>query len=213
MRQLPVHPMYHEQLIFNSVADRERARVDLNRDVPVYIETGHVEGFLLSKHICAPSHHLYARFVKFPLWSLSPPPDRPTNEDSLLASVGDGLWREFGLEFSEDLKAGYRNHFVFLFVAATVTATIVALVITQQIADPFFTIVTCLIVSALVHECLRESLFDKVDGTVARYQSRFAEKNIRASVVYYVVRRGKLKSSSRYLVFTALAHPLTINIV
>jgi len=209
--------MYREQLISNEVYESARVDFDL-MDVPPYIANQHVEGFLLSKRCCAPSHYLYPRFVEFPLWSQDLP--RPTNEESLLASVDDELWKEFSLEFSKDFKAGNRNYFVFHFVSAAAVFSIISVMAGldqnagfDQSAVPFLTMLSCFVMYTLAYECLRESLFYKVDGTVARYQSRFAEKNIRASVVYYTLHIGETRWGSSYLVFTALPHPLTINII
>jgi hypothetical protein len=77
----------------------------------------------------------------------------------------------------------------------------------QDEVDPFLVAVIGIIFFMILHEYLRPSLFDKIDRVVARFQPPFAEKGIRASVVYYVHNKGKMSATSRYIVFTALAHP------
>ena len=66
-----------------------------------------------------------------------------------------------------------------------------------------------LLVYAIIYECVRPSLIDKIDK-VTGYQTCFAEKGVRASVVYYKVRRGKMTAASTYLVFLPLAHERTL---
>lgn len=144
-------------------------------------------------------------------------------ESLLISSIDDELWNEFSDAFSKDLKAGDRNSSVlhFILLSASIGTLIGLHVKNAGIADPRLVIIFVLvgIPVGLVYGYLSTrltSLFDKVvDNTAERFQSRFAEKGLRVSVVYYTIHVGKHVSSSRhvYVVFTALPHPRTVKLV
>ena len=106
----------------------------------------------------------------------------------------------------------------FILLSASIGTLIGLHVKNAGIADPRLVIIFVLvgIPVGLVYGYLSTrltSLFDKVDNTADRFQSRFAEKGLRVSVVYYTIHVGKHVSSSRYVVFTALPHPRTVKLV
>jgi len=194
------------------------ARVDISENcedrvpshVPPHLEIWHVEGFLLLKHFCSrPRHHLYHQFANFPSWPSSAA--AATNiykpPESLLSSVDEEVWKEFCHAFLNDLKAGKQN------IAASII--ICGLVYYSEKFDPFFVCTINVIVLCIIYEELKPSLFDKIDRIVAGFQTQFAEKGIKASVVCYTVNPGKIDTISRYIVFTALlvAHPQSLNLV
>lgn len=185
------------------------ARVDLSESPSAHLppplgnDGTAVEGFLLSRHPCSPRHHLYPRFVDFPTWNYAWNSDKP----HALASMEDETWDTFRREFQNDLDAGYRNLCQFRAISLLIVVQLsMRTNIEESVGiDPLFLVPLLVIAYAATYECLRPSLFDKVDSTVTRFQPRFAEKGIRASVVYYSVNKGRMTARSTYLVFSALA--------
>lgn len=182
-----------------------------------YFDNRHVEGFIISKHPCSPSHHLYPQFVDFPVWSCAVAScNTITNSKSspqsiLLSSIDDQTWKEFEVAFSNNLKAGDRNSLLFAFIAVSSTC---ALLIVSVDKDPLLLFIICLFIFfVIIDTSLPQYLFNKIDSVATKYQTRFAEKGLRISVVYYEVRKGRMTARSRYLVFTALPHPRTLNLV
>jgi hypothetical protein len=192
------------------------ARLDIRIGVPTHVEHGHVEGFIVSQH----SHrrHLYDRFVDFPMWNrTSPQLNTKTSAAAeaepsryLLSSIDDEVWNDFIIAFSNDLKAGDRNALVFQFIAVSITLKLFLLQMDIGKMNPFLFGSIILVMFMILCECLRPSLFDRVDQTVAIFKGRFEEMDIRASMVYDYGVRGQLLSYSRYIVFTPLPHPKTV---
>jgi hypothetical protein len=199
------------------------ARVDLSQGVPTYLEHGHhVEGFIVStgfiesKSNCSPSDYVYERFFDFPMWIRSSPQLNTTKDSILLSSMDDEVWNDFCHAFSKDLKAGDRNFFIYQCIAVSTVLTLFTLTATyyDDKMNGFLFWFVLPVMFMLLYKWLRPSLFDLVDKTVANYQSRFAEKGIRASVVYYSTRRTRINAHSRYLVFTEMpSHPRTLKLV
>lgn len=212
---LPSDLQYANQNRIGTPQFESSTRVELSAGgEPPYFVFGHVEGFIVSKHCCSPSHHLYPKFVDFPTWSWAvacPTNNNKPPQSLLLSSIDDQTWKEFETAFSDGLKTGYRNLLIFQFIAVLSTFPLTT-VLAGKI-DPllfFFFLVAGFVI---IYEVLRPSLFDKIDAVAAGFQARFAEKGIRISVAYYSVNRGKMTASSRYLIFTALPHPRTINLL
>ena len=209
--QPPSHHTTHQNGI-PSKSSHNSARVDISVFYePSYLQIGRVEGFILSKHCLSPSHHLYYRFQDFPIWNRAYPVKPLEPESILISSIDDELWIDFSHAISNDLKVGDRNLHIFQCIAGTTIGTL--MIIQDGTYQPLGFLL--IFMFAIMYECLRPSLFDKVDKTAAKFQNRFAEKGLRVSVVYYSVKKGKLTASSRYIVFTALPvpHPWALNLV
>ena len=145
-------------------------------------------------------------------------------ESLLISSIDDELCNELSHAFSKDLKAGdwncYMLHFILLSSARSIGILIGGIHVNSGIADPRLVIIFVLVGIDLAYGYLSTrltSLFDKVvDNTADRFQSRFAEKGLRVSIVYYyTIHMVNMcqEQSSRYVVFTALPHPRTVKLV
>lgn len=131
-------------------------------------------------------------YLHFPLWNEMDPPVKPTDEYSKLKDVDYETWNNFAQEISLHLKKHNR-------VGYTVSLLWIGCIIFFCIGTLILTLITLLLfIVGLTYLC---SINNNVDKVIDKYHHKFREKGV------------DVKRDYCHLVFSALPHPLVLNIV
>lgn len=131
-------------------------------------------------------------YLHFPPWNEMDPSVKPTDEYSKMKDVDYETWNNFAQEITLQLKKYNR-------VGCTVMILWIGCIIFFFIVPLILTLITLLL--CIVGNAYLCSISNNVDKVIDKYHHKFREKGV------------DVKRDHYHLVFSALPHPLVLNIV